>query len=499
MGSRRGRRGAGGSTGRGSASELAEAWREAFGGARAAAGAGGQEALEQVLQGLLGSEPTASAERLGGHHVLRGALGVRDPGAGYQRWRRPRREGDPWFMWYYFWVHDESTRTHWASAIVGVYCSAAEPKCANGGAYLTLLEVPPPGSGAEVRTYAERFPENWLSVSEAQQWLEVRNPDVPPNEGRSSDAKAQAYIRTSPEGQHLRLQVFFSGEAQYFWRSTGGGTAQMMWDLEFDRIFGWYGQSQLEWGAHLVGVLQWDTYMHRARVTGRIRGPQGAAKPVGGDAVRGYGDSNWGVQMLHPPPGATDWSNYPWGWYVAGARLEGTGEEVSLCAGVGRTYVDPVTGVLQAKFLDVRVGGRVALEAVFVAAEKYGFRGGLSNHGGLGRHHVDAFDVARGAWSEVAGTSLPLQQNLTVSGGFGELRADFEAPPGCYMLLPFPSPDGSNFLDFECLGAKVRAVLRPRPGSDLAAALGGAREFAFETEFGGLEFGLRGPGALLAP
>ena len=47
----------------------------------------------------------------------------------------------------------------------------------------------------------------------AQQWLEVRNPDVPPNEGRSSDAKAQAYIRTSPEGQHLRLQVFFSGEA----------------------------------------------------------------------------------------------------------------------------------------------------------------------------------------------------------------------------------------------------------------------------------------------
>ena len=141
--------------------------------------------------------------------------------------------------------------------------------------------------------------------------------------------------------------------------------------------------------------------------------------------------------------------------------------------------MDPVTGVLQAKFLDVRVGGRVALEAVFVAAEKYGFRGGLSNHGGLGRHHVDAFDVARGAWSEVAGTSLPLQQNLTVSGGFGELRADFEAPPGCYMLLPFPSPDGSNFLDFECLGAKVRAVLRPRPGSDLAAALGGAREFAF--------------------
>ena len=244
-------------------------------------------------------------------------------------------------------------------------------------------------------------------------------PDVPPNEGRSSDAKAQAYIRTSPDGQHLRLQVFFSGEAQYLWRSTGGGTAQMMWDLEFDGIFSWYGQSQLEWGAHLVGVLQWDTYIHRARVAGRIRGPQGAAKPVGGDAVRGYGDSNWGVQMLHPPPGATDWSNYPWGWYVAGARLEGTGEEVSLCAGVGRTYVDPVTGVLQAKFLDVRVGGRVALEAVFVAAEKYGFRGGLSNHGGLGRHHVDAFDVARAAWSEVAGTSLPLQQNLTVSGGFG--------------------------------------------------------------------------------
>ena len=391
-------------------------------------------------------------------------------------------------MWYYYWLHDEQTRTHWAAAVVGVYCSQAEPKCANGGAYVTLLEIPPPGSGGEVRAYGERFPINWLNGSGAEQWLEVRKPDYP-----GEDAKAQAWIRTSPDGQYLQLQIFPSGQPEYYWRSSGGGTARMMWDIEFERIFGWYGQSQLEWGAHLVGVLQWDTYMHRARVAGRVRDPTGAETPLAGDAVRGYGDSNWGVQMLHPPPGASDWSNYPWGWFVAGKRLEETGEEVSLCAGVGRTYVDPVTGVLQAKFLDIRVGERVALEGVFVNAEQYGLEGGLSNHGGLGGHHLDAFSVARGSWAEIAGTRLPLQQNLTVTGGFGELEAAFEAPPGCYMLLPFPSPDGSNFLDFECLGAHASIVLRPRPGSDLAHALGGAPEFTFKTEFAGLEFGLRGP------
>ena len=427
----------------------------------------------------------------GGEPVLAGLLGVREPGSGYQRWRTPDRAG--WFQWYYFWLHDAVRGMNWALTVAAVYCdgvgaaAADEGACPNAGAYVGFVAIDQGVSPTSQAAYAshqrvDKYPLAWLKASTATQDLAIVDPEtlLPLVKVQASDNGEEVHVAAVSGAKESKPLL---------------GAGEFRWNVKLLREFGWFGQSQLEWGARVVGVLQWSTYMHRAKVAGQVKAflaDKGSWVPIVSDLspaiARGYGDSNWGHAMLRPPPGAHDYENYEWGWFVAGGTLD-SGEEFSVAAGVGRSYM-PIMGVLQAKFCDFRIGDRVKLEIVHVVKEDlFDVAVGLSNHGLVSRYHV-----TRGGWREapeaLGGGRIPMEQNVTIAGAFGEVSLNFQAPEGCYTRLPFWSPDGSTFGDFECLGALAQVSLRAKRGSELHGLLGG-QDFHFSSRAAGLEFGFR--------
>eukprot|EP00163_Fabomonas_tropica_P011181 TRINITY_DN2174_c0_g1_i3.p2 TRINITY_DN2174_c0_g1~~TRINITY_DN2174_c0_g1_i3.p2 ORF type:complete len:166 (+),score=22.95 TRINITY_DN2174_c0_g1_i3:122-619(+) len=147
----------------------------------------------------------------------------------------------------------------------------------------------------------------------------------------------------------------------------------MSWNLTSKRIFGWYGQSELELPDRIWGDIQWNTYNHDAQVSGQITiadqvysiGDSNGSEP---QRWRLYGDMNWGSQFPSQPKSdkAPVDKSYHWGWYYAGQPSADPQQDISFIGGTGRTAVAFPFYTMDADFGDLRVGNTTQIGLVQV-------------------------------------------------------------------------------------------------------------------------------------
>lgn len=390
------------------------------------------------------------------------------------------RPGAPFFQWYYCWARDEASGLHWSLTASAVYCRDDDTLCkaTNEGFYVVLMQT----DAARRTTFAryDRYPLEQAQPSSGAEQLVVRGAD------------GRARVRLVASSNSDEVQVYAaSGAEGDLWRCDGcdGGTTALSWNVTMRREAGWYGQSFIEPLARAVGTLQWNTYAHSSEAVGSVVVNGEAHTLSGGDRYRGYCDMNWGQYMLHAPrDGADEPIDYAWGWYYAGGRLPAPdSRRVSVIAGVGRTSTDSkLLGTWTAAFADVRIIGtgdgdsfRVSgMHAVLPFAT-----GGVASDGGM----MHTFDVSRGAWAthadDLGKASIPLQQNVSITGDSWSLELRFNSVEACFNRLLFPAPRlNDTFSDFECLGADVEV-----------AFAGETEKFDLKSSSGGIEFGYQAP------
>lgn len=245
-----------------------------------------------------------------------------DPRPFLERFRRQLYpSGDQFFQWWYFWLHDDATSEHWA-----FYYMFSDTPSSNL-AYAMVCRV---AHGKNFVKYAN------FSAAEAT----VRNDfDVDFGNGRFT-------IQVLQNGRY-RIRGNFSADVSV-WRTSGDvPPGDIAWDVEFDRVAGWYPQRMFEGVDRMVGVIQWNPYAHHSMVEGHISAADGTLALTHDERFRGYADMNWGINFPRPPPNTNpeDARDYAWGWYYAGKG------DVSIIAGTGLTYADETFGAMEGDFM----------------------------------------------------------------------------------------------------------------------------------------------------
>lgn len=143
------------------------------------------------------------------------------------------------------------------------------------------------------------------------------------------------------DDNHLHLTGHMSGPNWYCSGPAIDCSGDIIWDFVLVRNYGWYGQSELEFGTHYDPLISWNTYAHDCNVTGYVTyvkqnktwtlNPQTCK-----DKCRGYGDMNWGRSFPHPPKNDDDLT-YAWGWYSFVLPAAPGQPELSFIMGSGKT------------------------------------------------------------------------------------------------------------------------------------------------------------------
>jgi hypothetical protein len=274
---------------------------------------------------------------------LPGALfgGVVDPEAHYQRFRRELYpQSRPFFQWWYFWVRDESTGMHHAFYVHSSFCQANVP-CNQSGVFVMAAQVDAQ-QGITWSRY-ERYNLSSLVASLKGQHVEIGD---------------TFHLDASDDGNIIRLSGVLSNTAAIY-RNVGiDQNTAISWNITLHRQFGWYGQPYEELPDRITGVIQWNTYAHSSLVEGSISvGDQQYTFSKDSATHRAYADMNWGWDFPEAPTlpkhaAASDLQlldrhehldfNYSWGWFYAGRPASPSEPEISVIAGCGFSYVDPV-------------------------------------------------------------------------------------------------------------------------------------------------------------
>jgi hypothetical protein len=273
--------------------------------------------------------------------------GIVNPEAHFQRFRRELYPSSrPFFQWWYFWVRDESTAIHHALYVHSSFCQASLP-CNQSGVFVMAAQVDA-SQGATWSRY-ERYNLSSLDATTKGQHVMV---------GESFRLDA------SDDGNTIRLSGALSNHAALY-RNVGiDQNTPISWNITLHRQFGWYAQPYEELPDRLTGVIQWNTYAHSSLVEGRISvGDQDYDFSKDCAHHRAYADMNWGWDFPEAPSSSQlaaaanlqplnhrshlDF-NYSWGWFYAGRPASSTEPEISVIAGCGFSYVDPIMKTMYA-------------------------------------------------------------------------------------------------------------------------------------------------------
>jgi len=116
----------------------------------------------------------------------------------------------------------------------------------------------------------------------------------------------------------FHLTGHLTGENWYCHGSAIDCKGDIEWDLVVDRVYGFYGQREIEKETHFDPIISWNTYAHDSKVSGHISYVAEHKKWTFDEKTckgkcRAYGDMNWGMQFPQPPKNDIGDLRYAWG------------------------------------------------------------------------------------------------------------------------------------------------------------------------------------------
>jgi hypothetical protein len=280
---------------------------------------------------------------------------------------------------------------------------------------------------------------------------------------------------------------------QNLWRATGGlDQLDVHWNLTLHRIFGWYGQQDLEnFDEDTLGMLQWNPYAHDSLVEGTIQiGSETIAFSTVGNSFRAYADMNWGREFPDPPShrsffntarlSKTD-TSYSWTWFDVCIPTSANAEDdIAIAGGWGNAETGFPFYTLEGGFVDVRLGSSVHVGIRLGHAWNkgpYPIKWSTTNDG-----DVKEFSVTRLNWvnftDEFGADSIPLGQQIALETSTYRVELTFITKASQYNRLLYPF-EKLVFSDFEAVGASVLVQVWKK----------GAQIISTTSSAGGLEYG----------
>lgn len=429
--------------------------------------------------------------------------GVPRPPAIHQRYRRTEYEGRPFYQWWYFVLKDLEQDRYFALSLNPVDTVRNHD---HRGVY-AMFSMVEKGAGTRFHLY-ERSDLGTMTASSSGLDLSVvhgssrfeLHGDDPSDRielsGRLSTASARWYSDGTLEGEAVDPNL------------------ELEWELKIRRIYGWYGEDDIEEQMTRDGLTMWNTYAHTAEVEGTVRVGSREYELGRSPRFRAYCDMNWGSEFLHGTPSRA----FPWGWYYAGRPMGGDGDEVAIIAGTGRSEDTLLSGLssplglnlaFEGKFADIELGGGRRAGAREIEFFRRVYLGddrrdhaddGLPLVRRASDGQLRRFAVYRDQWvtyrDRFGAALMPRSQLVRISTGQLEVSLHFTCEVADCNRLLFPQ-ENALFSDIEALGARCRVLvlLRDRPGGPWSTEQ--LRVIAdFTTNDAGLEYGYLAPGSV---
>ncbi len=381
--------------------------------------------------------------------------GVVQPDTYHQRYRRDEFDPDePFYQWWYYTIKDLKNNRYFA---FDYSISDCVSDFTNEGAYMMFAMVDK-NDGTAFHKY-ERFPlENFQVENDYD--LQIVAGNVVDYQLEVIDA----------DTYHVTGKM---NNLENVWFADGCDEDLLIeWDLTIHRIYGWYGQQDIQQLAKTVGLINWNTYGHDSEVEGYIKVGDTTYTFERNEDFRAYCDMNWGENF----PAGNPSIEYPWGWYYAGLPNADTAKDFSIIAGIGRhdlydaiqTGNNPLSLTIPGigKFADIRLDkethiGVRSVEGFPKSPEAPGIPAVVTTNDG----HVKQFKLERDDWveySDAIGTAMiPLHQKVTIETEHYVVTLDYHSDIEEYNRLLFPHED-YIFSDFEALGVDVHVVVKKR-------------------------------------
>eukprot|EP01112_Ceratiomyxa_fruticulosa_P014065 TRINITY_DN4005_c0_g3_i1.p1 TRINITY_DN4005_c0_g3~~TRINITY_DN4005_c0_g3_i1.p1 ORF type:complete len:451 (+),score=65.59 TRINITY_DN4005_c0_g3_i1:100-1452(+) len=387
-------------------------------------------------------------------NIFFAADGIVNPSSYYQRFRQSEYPSDqPFFQWYYYFIKDLSTNNFWAiSYIYDLFPSNAT----SSGAYPMFLMINSTGQTHFIRI--QRYNPSEYVVS---------------GDFNVNIANNQYSINVEDDDTYV-LQGAMSGSD--FFECSGCewnfGLNGIKWDLTLNRIYGWYGQSDLETYMRDVGggEISWNTYAHNCIVSGTITIGENVFTLTNDINFRAYGDMNWGSKFP-TSDGKVSSIYYPWTWYNVVIPSNNPYDDISIVSGSGLTYNGfPLYNVFGG-FSDIRITNSTHigvrwLQALVGTDLQFNV---IANSNDV---KVLAFNVTTSNWQNFTNSEnitiwhVPLNQNVTMTTENYNIVLQFTSIENEYNRLPFMDSD-YIFSDFEGLGVQVHVSIEYTPTNTL--------------------------------
>ncbi|MBN2153423.1 MAG: hypothetical protein JW839_18355 [Candidatus Lokiarchaeota archaeon] len=375
--------------------------------------------------------------------VFTGTDGVWNPAWHHQRYRISEYSArKPFFQWWYFSLKDYETGTTFAFCY-SMSKTVNDPR--NTGAYILFAAV---GPGRRCHVYY-KFPLERFEVA--------AGPVI-----KVGDDFSVSVMEGGNQGLKLKVAGRMANPRDAWVAEGIGRDAEVSWNLEVNRIAGWYGQQDIEPMTRALGMISWNTYAYDSEVLGSVTVDGARHEIARSPRFRMYCDMNWGERF----PGALSEGkrhiDYPWGWYYMGIPDRDPARDLSIIAGVGRSQSSSkLLGVMNAKFASVYLrGARFSARSGRIADARPDKGAQWFSTAKDGRCKV--FSVDRSSWAtfhDTFGTAeIPLVQVVTIETTTLKVVLRFESKEENYNRLLFPT-DGYVFSDFEALGVRCMAEI----------------------------------------
>lgn len=413
------------------------------------------------------------------HFLGLGNDGVVNPEMYYMRYRADEYDpNSPFFQWWYYVIKNGCEDIYFALAINQVIC----PKVPEGR---------PDYSG----TYTMFTMVEKVQKTGFHQYNRCNINDMVVNNVTESGEKGLT-IKVLSNGMKGSIDFLndhtyrFTGEmgcdAKWLAEGTLKGLpidpekgARVAWNLTFSRLYGWYGQQDMEEKLNTAKIISWNTYAHTATVEGWIE-VDGERYFFNKDSVyydqltkverpkyRAYGDMNWGSNFPEGKPEV----EFFWGWYYVGLPNTDCQREIGIIAGIGRTDTKSPVGICEGQFADICLpeGDRLGIRNGIIlkrGPQKPGIvLADSSSDSNSPQGDVLRFEVEQSEWGEFTdsfGTSvIPYRQIVHIETKHRRITLDFQSRPENYNRLLFPHQD-YLFSDFEGLGVLCQVKIEQK-------------------------------------
>jgi hypothetical protein len=393
------------------------------------------------------------------HTIPHTGNGVVNPARHFQRYRHSEySHSKPFYQWWYYYIQDLELNKHYAFAYGTTTCNGvSKPHCIYDGTYVLFAEIDNKKNTRFQRI--DMLPRANMHVSDD---FHVR----------IFNTTAESAIRNNQEplfelfpkdDNTFQLSGFLQKNSIYSWiHDNCDSSLEIKWNVTLSRVYGYFAQDVFELpDEFLEGIIMWNTYTHNSLVY------DGVIKIADNVNIlchkqdptkvrfRGYGDGNWGQIMpsneVHPED-----KNYSWGWYLSHIPNKDPAKDVSVIAGVGKTYTSFPLYTMDGRFADVRVNSSLHLE--FRQVIVYGQVMSSCNDGKLVQFTVD-----RNNWQDIndsfGSAKIPLEQTVTLESTHYLVVQKCTSVETNYNRLLFAFKD-AVFSDFEGLGVTCRVTIK---------------------------------------